>query len=339
MAPRVKILTARATAAWLGIAALVAACGARTGLLTSSLAPEAVVSFDAGGCTEPPWLLFDYVDGMSQGIYAMRASGADGHLLDLPNGPAFYGSVSPDGSKLLYATFMTPEFDGGNDSVLYLYDLASHTATLVVTTYQLTYSALSPDGQTIAYTTGFSVHVIAPDGTNDRTLLLGSMDNGIAFGHPVFTSDSSTVVYGSEGILGAIGVDGSHDVTLLGANPGSFQYPNAAFSPDYTQIVLGAACGVGIPDALLLFPYASLPGATCQSGTVLTDVSEGSSLNFANDPSWGPNGLIAYASGPDVFTIRPSGGTPTNVTAALTGDAGTSWAADPLWAPGCAQLP
>ena len=72
---------------------------------------------------------------------------------------------------------------------------------------------------------------------------------------------------------------------------------------------------------------------------MLTDVDFGASPNNANDPSWGSNGLIAYESYPDVYVIPAGGGTPTDLTASMTGDAGTVTAQDPVWAPACAQVP
>jgi Tol biopolymer transport system component len=334
----------RSRAWWLGGLALVAACGARTGLFAPDAGSQGAVPFDAGCPESQPWLLFDLSDDTSPeqlGIYALRADGTGGHHVVLPHAPALFPSVTPDGSKLLYATFLSPDagFDGGVDSALYAYDFASHSASLIVRTTGLTYSALSPDGRTVAYVSSYSLHDVAPDGTNDRTLLAGPNNCGTGYGHPTFAADSRTIVYGTGGILGAIGVDGSGNETLLNAIPGSFQYPNAAFSPDYQQIVLGAFCDQFSPEALLLFEYASLPGAACESGAVLTDVSAGSASNMANDPSWEPGGSIAYGSGKDVFVIQATGGTPTNMTAALTGDGGTVSAADPVWAPGCEDVP
>jgi hypothetical protein len=318
----------------LGGLALATSCGARTELLT-----PAPVTF--ASCSKPPWLLFDLDDATqpdSSGIYALRADGSDGHMMTLPHSPAFFPSVSPDGSHLLYATF--EPFDAGGGALLYLYDFANQTASLVVMTAALTYSAIAPDGQTVAYVNGYDLHDVAPDGTNDRTLLVGpSESTGSGYGHPTF-ADSQTILYGGGGFIGSIGVDGSNNQTLLATYLGGPLYPNAGFSPDHGQIVLGASCDQESPDALRIFPYASLPGASCDSGQVLVDVSASASPNDgASDPSWGPDGRIAYGSGQDVWVIAASGGTPTNMTAALTGDGGVYAAADPVWAPGCAVIP
>jgi len=323
---------------------VLAACGSRTGLeLPAGAQP---VGFDAGpGCTLSPWLLFDVLDEGAGPIrlrlYAVREDGSDGHYVTLPHAPASFPSVSPDGTKLLYATNLPPGAGGGPDvdSALYLYDFASRSESLVVTTSQLTYSALSPDGSAVAYTSGYSLHAVAPDGSNDRLLLQGPSDEGSGYGHPTFAADSRTVLYGTGGIVGAIGADGSGNRTLLEAIPGSFQYPNPAFSPDYQRIVVGAFCSQTSANALRLYAYASLPGPTCDSGQHLVDVDDGASFNLANDPAWGPDGHIAYGSGKDVMLVDASGGAPRSLSAALTGDGGTVTAADPVWAPACADVP
>jgi Tol biopolymer transport system component len=326
-----------------GVALAALACGARTGLYV----PEGDAAIDApigAGCSKSPWLLFDVSDHGPQlgfGLYAMRADGSELHPVPLPHGPGVFPSVSPDGTKLLYATFQPPDagLPNGDDSALYAYDFASRTASLVLTTQGLTYSALSPDGRTVAYVSGYDLHDAASDGSRDRTLRSGPDPNsGTGFGHPTFAADSRTILYGAGGFVGAIGVDGTGDETLLSIIPGSFQYPNPAFSPDYSQIAVGALCQNN-EYALRVYSFASLPGATCESGRLLTDVNFGASFNLANDPSWGVNGLIAYESSPDVYVIAASGGTPTDLTASLTGDAGTVTAQDPVWAPACAEIP
>jgi len=146
-------------------------------------------------------------------------------------------------------------------------------------------------------------------------------------------------VDGENDNVGAIGVDGSGNETLVNADPGALYYPNVAFSPDYTQLVMGGFCDETASDVLVVFSYASLPAAPCQSGRVLTAVTFGSGSSSGNDPSWGPNGVIAYGSGPDVYFIPASGGQPVNMTSGLTGDSGTITASDPVWAPGCATIP
>jgi len=271
-------------------------------------------------------------------MYAMRADASEGHFVRLPHAPAYFPSVSPDGTELLYATPLVDAGGGGPgapDSALYAYDLVGHTERLLVTTQTLTYSALSPDRQTVAYVSGYSLHLASPGGANDRTLLAGPNGDGTGYGHPTF-ADSRTVVYVTGGAVGAIGIDGSGNRTLVSQSATQL-YPNVGFSPDHQHLAAGVLCDQTLTPALVVYDWASLP-APCGSGKVLAQVSESSSFNGANDPSWGPTGLVAYGSGNDVYVIPASGGAPTDVTQNLT-DAGMLTAEEPVWAPGCVVVP
>ena len=336
---------------------LLAACGSRTALdlapAPSASARPVLTGSDGGplrtdagvpitvvstACSDgkKDWLLFT-LGGFNGALSAMRADGQSFHKVHLPHTPLGHVSLTPDGTRLLYGAYdaASATVDGGNNSALYLYDLTTHTSTFVVGTVDLTYAALSPDSQTVAYVSGYSVHSVHVDGTNDRELLHGPDPNGTGYGHPTFASDSVTIVYANGSTLGRIHADGTAQEVLLSENAG-FLYPNAAFSPDYQTLVVGVACDPSSPQTLSLYPYASLPGS-CAQGAVLVDVSDSVSPNAANDPSWGANGLIAYASGEDVFIIPPTGGAAEKVTGALTSN--TVGASDPVWVPACATIP
>ncbi len=326
----------------LALVVAITGCGARSGLLTEGSAGTGAEC--RGGA---PWILFDVLgeSGSSsttmRGIHAMRTDGSDEHAVVLPHGPGLYPWVSRDGTQLLYASYPPADAgsEGGPDSALYLHDLSAGTDTLVVKTTHLSYSALSPDGRTVAYVSAYSLHALATDGTGDRTLLAGPNGDGTGYGHPAFLADPHTIVYATGGRIGAIQTDGSGDRTLLTTIPGSLQYPNPGYSPDGSHLVVGSSCGRDAPDALRIFASASLPGAACGSGQLLVAVNDGASPNAANDPAWGADGRIAYASGADVYLIDATGGTPTDLTASLTGDGGTLTASDPVWAPACTRIP
>lgn len=332
------------------LALALAGCGSRTGLPAPNGSAGGNGPSDAGvlpdegvdsACpqAENPWLVFD-TRGTTAGLqamYAMRADGSEGHFVQLPHAPAYFPSVSPDGTELLYATPLPADAGapGGADSALYAYDLVAHTERLLVTTQGLTYSALSPDGQTVAYVSSYSLHAASPGGANDRTLLAGPDNDGSGYGHPTF-ADSQTVVYGTGGAVGAIGIDGTGN-RLLVSQTATLLYPNVGFSPDHQRLAAGVDCDPMSLPALVVFDWSSLP-APCESGQVLAQVEESSAFNGANDPSWGPTGLIAYGSGSDVYVVPASGGTPTDVTQGLT-DAGMLTAEEPVWAPGCVVVP
>jgi Tol biopolymer transport system component len=326
---------------------LLFACGGRTGLDLGVESPSqgGGVSSDASTCvgTGSPWLLFDLFaqssSGYLGGIYAMRADGSAGHSLILPSMPALYPSVSADGSHLL---FVNPADlpDGGGQDALFLYDLATHSARQVASGSTLLSSALSPDGQTVAYTAGLDIRVVGADGTGDRLLLQGPAPEDCAiggYGAPVFLGNSRTILYGTAGTVGRIDIDGSNQADLLSEEDWIVLFPNAALSPDGLSVGAFTACDPSANEGTLrVYPYASLP-APCASGRPVTQAEQSSFGNESNNPTWSATGMIAFAQVNDVYVVDPDGGAVTNMTATLTGDGGV--ADDPAWAPPCAEIP
>ncbi len=317
------------------------ACGDRTATDVPTVPP----------CRGAPWLVFELSKGTSFGLYAMRADGSDGHTLELPNQGAF-PSFSADGTKVAYVMATTEADDAGYLDALVVQDLVTGATLQLATslvqndveeeTAALTYSAISPDGSSVAYTAGFDMRAVNLDGTNDRLLLAGSTCENTVYGYPSFTEDSGRVLYGTAGAFGAVGVDGSNAQTLVNqdgvAGP---MFPNPTPSADGTSVASVIQCAgldAGAMDTTLrIYPLASLP-ASCESGVVVTTLDdEFSAFNGSANPSWGPSGLIAYGSGRDIWVVAPDGGPPRNMTRALTGKTGT--AVDPVWAPACAPIP
>lgn len=328
------------------------ACGSRTELRVDHvlIAHDAgEPNIDAAPCsTEQPWLIFELSGGTSTSLYAMRADGTHGHVLPVaPNGGS--ASISIDGTQLFYVTFTNPA-DAGYQQALLAQNLSNGTTrTLVSGPYEnvapnynvLSYSALSPDGQTLAYTYGYDVRLINIDGSNDRPLLQTSNDDIPIYGHPAFTSDSATVLFGVDSAFGSIRVDGSDIETLVTEDGSGPEFPNVSLSPDGLRVASAIGCAdldAGLGNATLrVYAFSSLP-APCASGRVVTILDESSpSMSGGPNPAWGPSGLIAYGSGNDVYVVDPDGGAPRNMTRDLTADAGSAF--DPIWAPTCAPIP
>jgi Tol biopolymer transport system component len=328
------------------------ACGDRTAL-ESDLAGSDAGLGDAEGptlCRGAPWLVFELARGSSTTLYAMRADGSEGHSLRLASHGGF-PSFSADGTKLLYVTATAEADDGGYLQTLVVQQLTSGTTQQLATrlvqgdveeeTVSLTYSAFSPDGQTVAYTAGYDVRAVNIDGTGDHLVIGGSVNDNIVYGHPSFTEDSDTVLYGTSGAFGSVRLDGSANQTLVTQDGvGGPTFPNPTPSPDGSSVasVIQCASDAGtMLTALRVYPLASLP-APCESGveaTTLDDVF--SAYNDSANPSWGPSGLIAYGSASDVWVVDPDGGAPRNMTRGLTGKTGAAF--DPVWAPACAPIP
>jgi|HubBroStandDraft_2_1064218.scaffolds.fasta_scaffold49174_2 Tol biopolymer transport system component len=330
---------------------LVSACGSRTGLdiTSSSASAEAGAGPDATDGAQPqdaeldttppsdateepeasscgaPWVLFSLLQITEDGggqlaqIYARRADGTDGHVLPLPVSQVAFPSVSPDGTELLFANYSL--------SALYLYRFGDGSYQELQTGGGVGYGAVSPDGRTVVFGDGKDLLKVSVEDGGEQTLVTESQPN--AAGHPVFTRDSQTVVFGATSVVQSVRVDGSDTQTLLSESNESF--PDPTLSPDYRELAAVVSCGG--PLELRVYPFESLP-ASCDSGRVVTEVP---SSPFYYAPSWGPDGLIAYAGNQDVFVVSSAGGTPRNLTADLTTPA--SPAGDPTWAPACTVLP
>ncbi|HEY1959973.1 MAG TPA: hypothetical protein VGH28_30400 [Polyangiaceae bacterium] len=313
---------------------LVTACGARTELGGTQVTGGAT-------CAKSPWVVFDYSPPGTFELAAIRADGTDFHLLGIDG---FLPSVSPDGASLLYLT------SSSDDESLVLRDLASgQTRTIVHISLDtpssgLGKAAVSPDGKWIAYGNIPDLRIVRFDGSSDALLVPGPYNAGCcpwSYGHPVFSADSSLVCLSTIGILESIHPDGS-DLTLLAQDhffdgppiyPG-FVFPNASLSPDGKKLVAQVACDAS---ELRVFDAPTAPFDPCTTGTKLVETGVSESGNEASNAQWGPTNLIVYNDGSDLFLVDPSGGAKTNLTASVT--AGGKAAADPVWAPGCANLP
>jgi hypothetical protein len=302
-------------------AGLVAACGARSELSvgTGSSTGEAR---DCGA----PWVVFTLIqdaDSTSH-LYARRADGSDGHLVTLSQDEASYPSTTPDGTALLYAG---PELQH-----LYLHHFADGTDTVLDTLSQVGFGSLSPDGTLVAFGDGNDLWIVGLSGSPAQQLLIsGQATPTGAAGYPVFTADSQTVIFAVGGLVQSIHPDGSALTTLI-SDSSIDTFPNPALSPDAQQLVAVVSCD-GTAFEMRTWPVSSLP-APCTTGTVVTTVPGGTPYY---DQAWGPTGLIAYSGGHDVFLVSATGGTPTNLTADITGT--TASASEPTWVPACVALP
>lgn len=289
-------------------------------------------------------MIFDFAgDAAGYRIAAIRADGSDFHVLGFDG---FLPSASADGATLLYVTG-SPEADES----LVVRNLASgQTHTVAHVSVQppsagLGKAAISPDGKWIAYGDSPHLRLVKADGSDDSLLVAGPYDAGCcpwSYGHPQFSADSALIYFSTIGTLESIRTDGSGLAMLYqdqffsgnGAYPG-FVFPNVSLSPDGKKIVADVACDAS---ELRVFDAPTAPFDPCATGTKLVETGYAEASNESSNPSWGPTNLIAYDDAKDIYSIDPSGGTKTNLTASQTATDG-AFAADPVWAPGCATLP
>ena len=309
--------------AW--ILGLCLACGGRTGLGVV----EAAQSSDSGApaCADvtDSWLLFDVSSSTGGVIYAARQDGTEMHALSLSPGRLQYPAMSPDGKTIAY------EAIDANGASLMLRDVASGTSRLLVKRGGR--PAWSPDGKTIAYGTGMDLRLIASDGSGDRALLQGPSPQLTGYGNPSFLAGGAALVFDRGGGVETVALDGSGRKVLFEETINTIEFPNPSLSWDRQSMAAVVDCG-GV--ALRRYSLAALPGA-CESGTVVTKVDAGGVDYSAS--AWSPAGLIAYMGRQDILVVPASGGSPTNVTAALDLVAKNSSANHPAWTPPCAKVP
>jgi Tol biopolymer transport system component len=264
----------------------------------------------------------------------MHADGSQSHTLDLPVERPLYPAFSRDGRYMLVVEYALPPAESAS---LVVIDLTTRTTRIVASGHQLSASAVSPDGRSIAYTSHLDVRAVNWDGSDDRVLVSGPYEAGCCswgYGHPAFGATSDGVLFATAGIIGSVSLDGSHRRQLLTEDFTRLVFPNVAFSPDGTRFAAGVACNGD--RSLRIYTLASLP-ASCETGTVVTPVTESTAGNQSTNPAWGPNGFIAFQQDRDIYVIPAEGGAEENLTAQLSGDPAS--VGYPAWAPAGTRLP
>ena len=137
-------------------------------------------------------------------LYAADATGKQLTRLETPPGLDLWGvAASPDGKHLVYRAQKPQSADSGGQppSDVYVTNIdGTHAVAITHSGRHDTQPAWSASGKWIAYislparTSGnFSLHVIHPDGTGDRTLV----DGVTSVATPAWSSDGSEIAYAS----------------------------------------------------------------------------------------------------------------------------------------------
>ena len=139
---------------------------------------EPCAEFDFGGCFDgdPDWskdgkrVAFDTVMGAGSAIWTMDPDGTNRRTLTPFFPAAAHPRWSPDGATILYEHFDIANPAGGDVSVMNANGSASH-----VVAKNGKSPDWSPDGKTIVFsragTSGDSLYLVNPDGSNERPLV------------------------------------------------------------------------------------------------------------------------------------------------------------------------
>ena len=260
-------------------------------------------------------------------LYSVAPGGALARL-PIPANLDIWGvSSSPDDTHVVYRAQPPRAADGGGTPPSDLYVARADGSNAVRITHSGrhdTQAAWSPKGDAIAYvslpagTSGnFSLHVVRPDGTGDRTLV----DGTTTVGSPSWSPDGTQIAYGSRnGIDDEIAVVAAAGGTphwlafTKGANRPAWGPGRIAFEGDDATIRTAALDGSGLtvvakdhaadaawsPDGKQI-AYAYPDGGSTQifvaapDGSHARNASQLSGMDAAH-PSWGAGGRIFFTA-------------------------------------------
>jgi len=188
-----------------------------------------------------------------------------------------------------------------------VYDLkvmqSDGTSTTVLSSQHLVSAMLSPDGQTILYSSllytqdgvnYYQIATINPDGS-DNTVLTPSGSIGL---YPKYTPDGSTIVYeavqlpsGAVGFIGVMNADGSN-ATIIPTNEYCFPASNGSMIAADADINEGlVTMNMDGSNQDLIYPtaYFVYPGFSADGSTIVFSTSDGHNQNLYSISSDGSN--------------------------------------------------
>jgi Tol biopolymer transport system component len=191
-------------------------------------------------------------------------------------------SISRDGKTLAFTSTRA------GSAQIFLLDVATgDVAQLTHHEGGAAQASISPDGQQVAFHSGFSVFVIGIDGSDEREVDKGQ-DTSTAYSWPQFSADGGTLIFDRLNQITALALDGSRRLDIVQNWTTTIQAP--AVSPTGTEIAYQVAC-----DGPMLSVWTSPTGREnqpCRDGRRVTPLSD----REASQPTWGPSSLLAFES-------------------------------------------
>lgn len=217
------------------------------------------------------WLAFDLIGGGDSEIWVVRADGTQRKKIELGRSgasPAF----SPNGRDLAFASV-----DG-----IWIKDLATGQSRQLTRDRMDGVPAWSPDGRRLVFRRDVSIAIIDSDGSNEHITTQGPPPGQawfVNYGHPTFSGDGQSLMFGGGGGIDATTTDGANLQTLF-ATAGVAM---VAVSPDGQSLAIASDCG------LRTIPLARADKA-CDDGTFVAPIRP------VARPAWGTNGLLAFTA-------------------------------------------
>lgn len=167
-----------------------------------------------------------------RGVFLLQPGSLPQKIANFPLEPAGCPRLSPDHERLLF------DHERGDDSHIYVYDLASHSITRLTHAGSNSAPSWSPDGSRIAFasTRDLNSEIYAMDTNGGRVTQLTAR-KGVFEGYPAWSPDGEKIAFASQpGVSGlyVMNTDGAGRQRLLARLPGQVSAP--AWSPDGKQI-------------------------------------------------------------------------------------------------------
>lgn len=203
--------------------------------------------------------------------------------------------------------------------------------------------AISPDGRSVAFSSGRDLWIAGVDGSGARAVTSGGNNDQ----HAAWSPDGKQLVFtrAAEDDLFVVGTDGSGLRNLTG-DGGTAQEYEPSWSPDGTTIAFarGTSAGQG---SIYVIPAGGGGSTNITPEDPTPPTCDPDFFRASKEPSWSPDGTrIAFTgpslcpggSGPknygtDIWLMAPNGGGKTNIT----NNDGPS-EAEPHWSPDGAEI-
>lgn len=227
-------------------------------LTLTGLALAALVIAFVTGCSDNQSVRTDALlfmgasaNSRAREIWMMNADGANKQMLvQLENGSAIQGDLSPDGATLLYVLQVE-----GTGSQIIKRNLGSGAETVLVTDSEGTGNdfapSFSPNGQQIAYHDDRDgIHVMNADGSDSQLIPADATDSDH---YPTWSRDGSKIIF-DRGWLGDIcemNADGSGVNTILSSDE-TYEYGQPSYLPDGRIVCMRNNTSTEYKDVMLM---------------------------------------------------------------------------------------